>query len=204
MQLVRLTRPQRARLRLQVQLRLPLTNKQHRRLPPVPPPHLHQLPHPVRARNQVQARNRVQVQNRARSRLQAPTPPRHRPVNKMNFRLMKSNLVGRGSLGIENCFRSSGPFHAPGSVRPKDVPSRGSEVWQASGRDSNLEMVLQLSSRQPRLGNPVSLTHHEAGINDGPCDYQMAVREPRPTKAAVTNHLLLFTSHLSHQGYVCS
>ena len=126
MQLVRLTRPQRARLRLQVQLRLRLTNKQHPRLPPVPPQHLPQLPHPVRTRNRVQARNLVQVRNRVRARnqLQVQTPLRHRPANRMNFGTMKSNLVGRGSRTAENCFRSAGTFHAPGGVRPMDVPSR--------------------------------------------------------------------------------
>jgi hypothetical protein len=85
-----------------------------------------------------------------------------------------------------------------------DMPSRGPKVWHLSARDSNFEMVLQLSSLWARLGKRVGLTRHEPGINDEPCEYYLAVQEPRPTKVAVTNHLSLVTSHLSHQGYVCS
>jgi hypothetical protein len=162
----------------------------------------------------VPARNRV----RALSQLLTQRLLRHPLANKMNFRTMKSNLVGRGSRTTENYSRSSETFHAPGSVGPTDLPSRGSKMWQAFGRDSNVQTVFPLSSRWVRLGKPVGLNRHEAGINNEPCEYYLAVREPRPTKLGprptklvprptkvpVTNHFSLFTSHLSHQGYVCS
>jgi hypothetical protein len=183
---VRLTRPQRARLRLQVQLRLRLTNKQHRRLPPVPLQHLHRLPHPVRARNQVQARNLAQVQNRVRprSRLLVQRLLRHPPANKMNLGTMKSNLVGRGSQTTENCFRSSGPFHAPGTFRPMDVPSRGTKVCNLFRPDLRLQTTCEHSSPWVQLGERFDLAQSVVATSHGPCSYQMTIREPRPTKFA--------------------
>jgi hypothetical protein len=117
---------------------------------------------------------------------------------------MKSNLVGRGSRLAKNCFQNPQRFEIPNSAGPMNPPSRWSEIWHLFGRDFILGMVLGLSSRRARLGKSVGPTHHEAGINDEPCHYQLVVREPRPTKLAVTNHLSPLTSHLSHQGYVCS
>ena len=116
---------------------------------------------------------------------------------------MKSNLVGRGSRTVEDCFQNLQRFQTPNAAGPTNSPSRWSLVCHVHSRDCN-QTVFQLSSLWARLGKSVGLTHHEAGINDEPCDYQLAVREPRPTKVAVTNHLALFTSHLSLQGYVCS
>ena len=206
MRLVRLTRLQRARLRLQVQLRLPPMGKSRLRLLRVLRQHRHQLAHPVRLRSRLRARRPVRALNRplVLSQPLALSPLRHRPVSSMNLKTMKSDLVGRGSRRTEDCFRSLQRFEIPNSAGPINPPSRWSKMWQLSARDSNLEMVLQFSPRWARLGNPVGLIHHEAGLNDEPCDYQLAFREPRPTKVPVTNHLSLLTSHLSHQGYVCS
>jgi hypothetical protein len=117
---------------------------------------------------------------------------------------MKSNLVWRGSRATENCFRSPQRFETPNAAGPINPPSRWSEMLHLIGRDFNPERVLLFSSRWARLGKSVGPTHDEAGVSDEPCDYQLAVREPRPTKVAVTNHLSPLTSHLSHQGYVCS
>jgi hypothetical protein len=222
MRLVRLTRLRPARLRLLAQLRLPLTNKQPRSLQLVPPQHLQLLPHPVRAPSQVQVRNRVRVHNRvrARNRVRALTRVRprnqtllrHRPVSNMNLETMRitdstcrgSNLVGRGSRTAENCFRSLGRFHVPGSVRPMNMPSRGSKVCNLFRRDLRLRTICEQSSLWVRLGERFGLAHGLVAISQGPCSYQTVTREPRPTKVAVTSHLSLLTSHLSHQGYVCS
>jgi hypothetical protein len=168
----------------------------------------------------VQVRNRV----RARNQLQVQTPLRHRPANRMNFGTMKSNLVGRGSRTTENCFRSSGTFHAPGSVRPMEVPSRGSKVCNPFRRDLRLRTTcehpllwvrLRLRFKNGSSGNDVQsfvgqvgerfgLARGVVATGQGPCSYQMTVREPRPTNGEAASHLSLFTSHLSHQGYVCS
>jgi hypothetical protein len=130
----------------------------------------------------------------------------------------------------ENYFRSSESFHAAGAVGPMTVPSRGSHVCNLSGRDlrlrttgehSSLWVRLRLRFQNVSLGNDLQsfvgqvgeqfgLVHAVVATSQGPCSYQMVFREPRPTKlgsptkVAVTNHLSLFTSHLSQQGYVRS
>lgn len=201
---VRLTRLQPVRLRLQAQRRRPPISKPPPRLLPAPRQqrlrvlrlrllrvlrrHPHQLAHPVRLLNQPLALN----------------PLRHRAANKMNLGTMRSNLVGRGSRTTKNYFRSSGPFHAPGAVGPMDLPSRGSKMWPGFGRDPRPQVPRELSSLCVRLGELVSPLHSLVGANRRPCDYQMAVREPRPTNRQVASHLSVLTSHLSHPGYVCS
>jgi len=199
-------RRQRLRPRLQVQLRPLLTSKQRPRLRPAPPRHLHLPVHPARPRNQVRVRNKV----RARSQLLALTPPRHRPVNNMNFETTKFDLggdpalVGRGSRTTENCFRSAGRLHTLGSVRPMDAPSRGTELYQVFSCDLGPQTTCEQSSRWVRLGESVGLAHSNVGTSRRPCDHQLVVREPRPTKLAATNHQSLITNHLSRLVYVRS
>jgi hypothetical protein len=124
---------------------------------------------------------------------------------------MKSNLVGRGSRTTENCFRSSEPFRAAGSVGPMDLPSRGSKTWQAFRCALRRQAICEYSSVCVRLGKLVTSLHSVVGVNRRPRDYYLVVREPRPTKLVahptigeVASHLSLLTSHLSLQGYVCS
>jgi hypothetical protein len=105
-----------------------------------------------------------------------------------------------------------------------DLPSRGSAVWQAFGRDLRRQATREYSSLCVRLrlrlasallgshlqsfvgqvGKLVSPLHSVVGVNRRPRDYYLVVREPRPTKVAVAGYLSLLTSHLSLQGYVCS
>jgi hypothetical protein len=112
-----------------------------------------------------------------------------------------------------------------------DLPSRGSAVWQAFGRDLRRQATREYSSLCVRLrlrlasallgshlqsfvgqvGKLVSPLHSVVGVNRRPRDYYLVVREPRPTKLVarptnreVASHLSLLTSHLSLQGYVCS
>ena len=92
-----------------------------------------------------------------------------------------------------------------------DLPSRGSAVWQAFGRDLRRQAAREYSSLCVRLGELVSPLHSVVGVNRRPRDYYLVVREPRPTKLVarptngeVASHLSLLTSHLSLQGYVCS
>ena len=71
-------------------------------------------------------------------------------------------------------------------------------------RDLRLQAICERSPLCIRLGERFVPAHGVVVTNQGPCSYQTVVREPRPTKLAVTNHLSLFTSHFSHQGYVGS
>lgn len=215
MQLVRLTRQPRVQLQRRVRLRQPPTHKQHRQrvrlrllltnkqrppLRPVRHRRLHLLAHPVRARNRPLALLR----------------PGHRLANKMNFEPMKpnllrrsSNLVGRGSRSTDDCVQSPRRFDLRDSIRTMNPPSRRSKMCHLSGRESNLQTAFKFSSRWARLGEPVGPTHDQASINGRPCDYQSAIREPRPTKFGPrpTNgpaafHLSPFTFYL--RVYACS
>jgi hypothetical protein len=70
------------------------------------------------------------------------------------------------------------------------------------GRGPNLKTLCQYAARWVRLGERVGLAPDWAGLHQGPCDYQPAIREPRPNGGA-TSHLSLLTSYFSHPGYVC-
>jgi hypothetical protein len=190
MQLVRLTRQPRVRLRQ------PPTRNQRPPLQPARHRHLHLLAHPVRVRSQPLALRRL----------------RHPPASKMNVGTIKPNLVGRGSSQVgrgsrstDDCLRSSRLFKSPNFARPMDPPSRRPKMCHLSRRDSNFQRVFQFSSPWVRLGKPVGLSHHEAGIDGQPCEYQAAIPEPRPTSyGPATSHFSLFTSHFSPPAYACS
>jgi hypothetical protein len=70
-------------------------------------------------------------------------------------------------------------------------------------RDPNLKTLCQYAARWVRIGERFGLAPDWAGLHQGPCYYQSAIREPRPTSEAATNHQSLITSHFSHPGYVC-
>lgn len=196
MQLVRLTRQRRVQLQRRVWLRQPPTHKQRPPLQPARHRRLHPLAHPVRARSRLLALRRL----------------RHPPASKMNVGMIRpnfvgrrSNLVGRGSRSTDNCLQSSRRFKSPNFARPMDPPSRWPKMCHLPRRDSNLQTVIQFSSRWVRLGKPVGLSHHEAGKDGKPSEYRSTIREPRPTSyGQATSHFSLFTSHFSPPAYACS
>ena len=218
MQQVRLTRRQQARLLRRLQLRPPPTSKQHPPLLRLPHRRRHQLAHPARPRNRLQVRSQVLARSRAQVRspvlaLNLPLTqhrPRHQPTSKMNCETMSfvvggcPTLVGRGSRTAKKCFRSSRRSHALGSVSPRDAPSSRIMVCHPLELGPDFRIVFPCSSRPVWLGERVSLAHNAVGTNLMPCDYRLAVREPRPTKVGATNHKSLITNHFSRLRYVCS
>jgi hypothetical protein len=120
-------------------------------------------------------------------------------------------------------FRSLRSFDTLVSIGPISPPSRWPTMIHVLGRDPNLKTRCQHAARWVRLRlrlanvsmgrNALSyvgqvrerfgLAPDWAGLHQGPCYYQSAIREPRPTTEAATNHHSLITNHLSHPGYVC-
>jgi hypothetical protein len=134
------------------------------------------------------------------------------------------NLVGRGSRMTERCFQSQRPFDTLVSIGPINPPSRWPAMIHLLGRDPNLKTPCQYAARCVRLrlrlakallgndawgfvgqvGERVDLAPDWAGRHQWPCDYQSAIREPRPTNGAASKHLSRFTFHFSRLAYVCS
>ena len=93
---------------------------------------------------------------------------------------MYATLVGRGSRTAKKCFRSSRRSHALGSVSPRDAPSSRIMMCHPLELGPDFRIVFPCSSRSVWLGERVSLAHNAVGTNLMPCDYRLAVREPRP------------------------
>jgi hypothetical protein len=113
------------------------------------------------------------------------------------------NLVGRGSRMTGRCFRSLRSFDTLVSIGPISPPSRWATMIHVLGRDPNLKTRCQHAARWVRLGERFRLAPDWAGLHQGPCYYQSAIREPRPTSEVATNHHSPISNHFLHPGYVC-